>query len=378
MKKILAVLVLTTIFLAGCFSYKDNTKDGKTEVQTKVQSTVVTTFSSFILDESGTKMDNIDAELFEEIKRDIAKKDQQAADKLSANYNIVSENGVDMAVLKGTETVEKAIASEKQVTRIVLNSNLFTFVAALLEGGRIKFTCDGAKATFNFTVDEEGDFYFNYILPANGNFKYYVDGVVIEYTEVSTVHLNVGSHTIVWEYCNTVDTNSEAYIDNVLIESKAWNDSKFKFRAHTASFGWLPYKSNTAIAGTTGQGIQMEAMELSYGDNKTLANVPKISYRSTVEYKGWETDVDKNEIWHTWGETSGTTGTGKQIEAVQIKLDDASVASGYHVYYKTHIGYYHEDGMPIGWQKWKKDGETSGTIGTHQRIEALRIAIVKY
>jgi peptidyl-Lys metalloendopeptidase len=125
------------------------------------------------------------------------------------------------------------------------------------------------------------------------------------------------------------------------------------YRAHVAGIGWLNSVQNGAIAGTTGQGRQMEAIQL------TLNNVSSgvgIEYRAHVGGIGWQG-------WVSNGATSGTTGQGRRMEAVEIRLTNAPASC--HVYYQAHVA-------GIGWQNWVMDGTTAGTTGQSRQMEAIK------
>lgn len=65
---------------------------------------------------------------------------------------------------------------------------------------------------------------------------------------------------------------------------------------------------------------------------------------------------------------SGTTGQSKRLEAIQIKLT-GQVANEYDVYYRVHC-------QNFGWLGWAKNGESSGSEGYSRRLEATQICLV--
>jgi uncharacterized protein YjdB len=83
-----------------------------------------------------------------------------------------------------------------------------------------------------------------------------------------------------------------------------------QYRAHVAYDGWLPWVSNGQVAGTTGQGKSLQAIEIQ------LVTPPPnlhISYRVYVQDTGWQD-------WVSDGATAGTTGLGKAVQAIEIQL----------------------------------------------------------
>ena len=64
----------------------------------------------------------------------------------------------------------------------------------------------------------------------------------------------------------------------------------------------------------------------------------------------------------------GTTGEGKRLEAIQIKLTGA-MSRAYDVYYRVHA-------QMLGWMGWAKNGASAGTAGHAYRLEAIQIVLV--
>ena len=118
-------------------------------------------------------------------------------------------------------------------------------------------------------------------------------------------------------------------------------------------------KANGQTSGTVGEAKRLEAIWIR------LANMPtsgSIQYRTHVQTYGWETG------WRLDGATSGTTGQAKRLEAIQIKLT-GEMAKKYDVYYRVHAQTY-------GWMGWAKNGASSGTAKQAKRLEAIQIVLV--
>ena len=141
-------------------------------------------------------------------------------------------------------------------------------------------------------------------------------------------------------------------------ESTVYSTStNIQYRAHVEDEGWQGWKNNGGLAGTTGKGKRMEAIEIKQDSIPAGVN---LKYRAHVEDEGWQG-------WKNNGELAGTTGQAKRIEAIEIKLENTS---RYTIKYRAHV----ED---EGWQGWKNNGELAGTIGQRKRIEAIEVKIVK-
>lgn len=82
-------------------------------------------------------------------------------------------------------------------------------------------------------------------------------------------------------------------------------------RAHSAQIGWGAWAEDGELAGTTGRGLQLEAVEIELTGE--MEDHFDVVYRAHVADKGWLE-------WVCNGELAGTTGEARRVEAIQIKL----------------------------------------------------------
>ena len=153
---------------------------------------------------------------------------------------------------------------------------------------------------------------------------------------------------------NTVQ-NGEEVPGDVVDEAEV----ELSYRVHVQTYGWQDEKHSGETAGTTGQSKRLEAMELS------LKNTPYeggIEYRTHVQTYGWQD-------WVSDGTASGTSGQSRRLEAMQIRLT-GEMAEYYDVYYRVHAQSY-------GWLGWAKNGERAGTASYGKRLEAMEIVLVE-
>ena len=137
------------------------------------------------------------------------------------------------------------------------------------------------------------------------------------------------------------------------------------YRVHTQNFGWLDWAKNGNSAGTAGYSYRLEAIEIKLitKDGAAPGNTVKpyiqryIKYNTHVQEIGWQDSMYD-------GETAGTSGQSKRLEAIQINLDN-QIYNG-NIEYSTHI-------QDIGWQDWKSNGAIAGTSGQSKRLEAIKI-----
>lgn len=88
------------------------------------------------------------------------------------------------------------------------------------------------------------------------------------------------------------------------------------------------------------------------------ASVPDIVYSGHVQNIGWQKYV-KN------GDVSGTTGKALRLEAIKINLKNGSKSM---IQYRSHV-------ENLGWQSWTNSGGISGTTGKGYRMEAIQIRL---
>ena len=128
---------------------------------------------------------------------------------------------------------------------------------------------------------------------------------------------------------------------------------------HGQDYGWEEgWKKDGQTSGTVGRAKRLEAIEIKLPDDVSGS----IEYRTHIQDIGWE----KN--WSKDGAKSGTEGQCKRLEAIQIKLT-GEVEKNYDVYYSVHAENF-------GWLGWAKNGEEAGTAGYGYRLEAIRIQLV--
>ena len=131
------------------------------------------------------------------------------------------------------------------------------------------------------------------------------------------------------------------------------------YKVHRQDYDWeKDWKKDGQTSGTVGEAKRLEAIEIKLPDGVSGS----IEYRTHIQDIGWE----KN--WSKDGAKSGTEGQCKRLEAIQIRLT-GEVAENYDVYYSVHAENF-------GWLGWAKNGEEAGTAGYGYRLEAIKIQLV--
>ena len=132
------------------------------------------------------------------------------------------------------------------------------------------------------------------------------------------------------------------------------------YQTHVADYGWLETVGDGETAGTTGKNKQMEAIKINLSNSS--------SYSGTIEYCTHVADYG----WMAWtgnGKQAGTTGENKQMEAIKIKLT-GELEEKYDIYYRVHA-------EELGWLDWTSNGKAAGTAGYCYQIEAIEIKLVE-
>jgi uncharacterized protein YjdB len=122
------------------------------------------------------------------------------------------------------------------------------------------------------------------------------------------------------------------------------------YEAHVQLIGWQGKKKDGQTAGTTGQSKRLEALTVKLENTSA-----ELEMEGHVQRIGW-TNL------RTDGEVIGTIGESLRLEAVKIK------AKGLDIQYRVHV-------EKDGWTAWKKNGAVAGTTGQSKRIEAIQIKI---
>ena len=135
------------------------------------------------------------------------------------------------------------------------------------------------------------------------------------------------------------------------------------YQTHVQDIGWQAPVSNGMTAGTTGRAKRVEALKINLlsQDGSPLGN-NSISVQSHISGIGWESQPVGN------GQTSGTVGQSRAIEAIKLSLS-GGLSDSYDIWYRVHSA-------NVGWLGWASNGEPAGTQGYAYQIEAIQIKVL--
>lgn len=137
----------------------------------------------------------------------------------------------------------------------------------------------------------------------------------------------------------------------------AVNNNGLYYRTHVQDLGWLDPVHDGQVSGTTGYGKQVEALKI---DTRKLPGVT-LNVKAHIQDIGWK--LYKN-IRHDI--VIGTVGKNKRIEAIEIEA--SGLPAGKKLLYRTHSA-------NVGWTGWIEAGFTTGSVGMKRAIEAIQIKI---
>lgn len=171
-----------------------------------------------------------------------------------------------------------------------------------------------------------------------------------------------GINTVIFTFIFLITINPLAFAQELtaLSVDELSSVAEIDYEAHVSEQGWQGSVSDGEVAGTTGQGLAIEAMAINLPDNE-LFNSSNVNYSVQCQNIGWVNQVSN-------GQVAGTIGQGLHAEAFSINLDGPA-AQTYDVYYRVHSSYF-------GWLDWAKDGQVAGTTGINVPAEAIQIELV--
>jgi uncharacterized protein YjdB len=120
-------------------------------------------------------------------------------------------------------------------------------------------------------------------------------------------------------------------------------EAAVQYRTHVQDVGWQDWSRDGAMAGTTGQSLRLEGIEIALPDQPLGGGV---EYRTHVQDVGWQD-------WVSDGVMAGTTGQSLRLEAIQVRLT-GEMADRYDVWYRVHA-------QDFGWLDWACNGQKAGT-----------------
>lgn len=145
------------------------------------------------------------------------------------------------------------------------------------------------------------------------------------------------------------------------------NDAGLNYRAHVADYGWLDAVRDGQTAGTTGKGKQMEALKITPPEGLELTVKVHIQDKGWVTYEGVKAGKSSGEGSSPNDPIMGTVGEGKRIEAIEIIPTRND--TGKKLQYQVHLEDY-------GWTGWMDAGGATGTTGIKHAVQAIQMKLV--
>lgn len=138
--------------------------------------------------------------------------------------------------------------------------------------------------------------------------------------------------------------------------NRAYEENRINYRVHQQTVGWLSHVEDGQTAGITGHRLRLEALKVD-------CKMPgvKIKAKAHIEKKG---TIDYGYI--TSDTIIGTTGEKLRLEGVELEAE--GLPSGMKLYVRYHI-------EKDGWSSWIEGGTLAGTAGLGKQLEAIQIKI---
>lgn len=145
-------------------------------------------------------------------------------------------------------------------------------------------------------------------------------------------------------------------------DSSPVNDAGLWYRAHVQNLGWLDPVHDGMIAGTEGESLRLESLQINPPEGVELNVKLHIAFKGWVTYEGIKHgDSLENQL------VIGTVGESLQAEA--IEFDVVKNDTGKELRYQVHIADY-------GTMNPIDAPYTAGTVGISKAIESIRIELV--
>jgi transglutaminase/protease-like cytokinesis protein 3 len=185
---------------------------------------------------------------------------------------------------------------------------------------------------------------------SDGSDYYYV----IKYTNMPATIVECAFVDNVNDY-KIVDTDAECKamgyaiakgIIKTLKEQGLYEDEELRYKSHVQKLGWGDWCKEGETCGTVGESKRMEALIIDAPAEWDLTCQVHVQ-----NYGDMPVVAD--------GEIAGTVGMSKRIEAIKI---DANVDLMYRVHQQKE-----------GWSKWYTNGQWAGIKGKSLRLEAIEI-----
>lgn len=254
-----------------------------------------------------------------------------STDRITNPYNPPSHNGVDLGYRQ-----------DEEMNKVYSNCD-----GEVIEVQRHQPHQPGSRLWGNFVLVRHPNGMLSRYCHLQDNIRVNVGDKVNDGTWIATIG-DSGDAEFRHLHFEVYDTNSNRIDPTPYLNKPIYEEKKdaIKYRAHVQDVGWQTWVRDGETAGTSGEGLRMEALQI---------DAPfEVHAKAHIQDYGW---VDYGKI--TKDTVIGTTGESRRLECLCLKGNFK---------YRVHIAYF-------GWTPWTSaDGIcTLGTVGQSQSIEAIEI-----
>ncbi len=133
--------------------------------------------------------------------------------------------------------------------------------------------------------------------------------------------------------------------------------TSIQYASYLKNQGWTGVAKDGQTSGGSGQTINNFQLKLAV--SPTIKG--NVQYSGHFSRLGWVTNKSNGQTF--------ATNANHQLEAMTINLTD-DMDKQYDIYYRANVEGY-------GWLDWASNGQTAGTIGAGKRLEAYEVKLVK-
>lgn len=169
-----------------------------------------------------------------------------------------------------------------------------------------------------------------------------------------------------WGQLHAYITSEGASMAQGQVPGATVNAAGLNYRAHVQTLGWLDSVRDGQVAGTTGQGLQLEAVKITPPEGVELTVLAHIENIGWKTYAGIRKGASSGEGSSANDPIIGTVGQALRMEAIQIIPTE--IPAGKQLKYQVHVEDY-------GWTGWVYAPYATGTVGLGKAIEAIQMVL---
>ena len=155
----------------------------------------------------------------------------------------------------------------------------------------------------------------------------------------------------------TLSTGDQTADDETLNTGANLNQG-IAYSAKLVGKDWQAWKGNGETAGSAGKSRRLEALAIKLGENVEGS----VQYQVHLAGAGWQKP-------HADSTVAGRAGKGRAIDGIRIALT-GKISKTHKVMYRVNL-------VGTGWQSWKNNGNVAGKNSAKHPVRAMQVKLVK-